>query len=70
MCAGAILLFQIPTVVILDSVNIEDYPNNEEYLRDKGVEVVLHPHEASIELNRRFQTDPATRGIWLGDVGV
>lgn len=69
MCAGAIVLFRIPTVVILDDENTEDFPTNVDYLRSRGVEVIIEKHEPSIELNRRFQQDPATRPTWLGDVG-
>jgi len=69
MCAGAILLFSIPTVVILDDENTDDFETNVEFLRSKGVDVLIQPHAPSMELNRAFQQDPATRGIWLGDVG-
>jgi len=69
MCAGAILLFSIPTVVILDDENTGDFETNVEFLESKGVDVLIEPHAPSVELNRRFQQDPATRGIWLGDVG-
>jgi cytosine deaminase len=70
MCAGSIVLFKIPTLVILDDENTADFPTNEDWLRDHGVDIVIHKHAPSIELNRRFQTDPATRQKWLGDVGV
>lgn len=69
MCAGAILLFKIPSLVVLDDENTEDFETNVAFLRGKGVEVVLSPHAPSIELNRRFQHSPDTRRIWLGDVG-
>ncbi len=69
MCAGAILLYQIPIVVILDATNVDDYPNSEQYLKDHGVEGVIHPHEGTIDLNQKFQHDPNTRRIWLGDIG-
>ncbi|MEM6708025.1 MAG: nucleoside deaminase [Pseudomonadota bacterium] len=70
MCAGAIRLFRIPEVVILDSVNTADYETTEEEMSAHGVRVRRVPHEPSIELNRRFQQDPVTRRIWLGDVGI
>lgn len=69
MCAGAIRLFRIPEVVILDAVNTGDYDTNEDWLRAHGVRVTVLAHAPSIELNRRFQQDPATRPLWLGDVG-
>ena len=70
MCAGAIRLFKIPEVVILDAENTADFETNEDELRAHGVKVTLMPHEPSMELNRRFQQDPATRPLWLGDVGL
>ncbi len=70
MCAGAILLFKIPMVVILDAENTADFDTNEDYLRSKGVDVVIRPHAPSIALNKRFQTGADTRRIWLGDVGT
>jgi cytosine deaminase len=69
MCTGAILLFRIPRVVILDNVNTQDFETSEDRLRAAGVEVVLANHAGSMELNRRFQTEPATRSKWVGDVG-
>ena len=69
MCAGAIRLFRIPEVVILDAENTADFETNEDELRGHGVTVTIAPHAPSMELNRRFQQEPATRGKWLGDVG-
>jgi cytosine deaminase len=69
MCTGAILLFRIPRVVILDSTNTKDFETSEDRLRDAGVEVVYAHHAESMELNRRFQTDAHTRSKWVGDVG-
>ena len=69
MCAGAIRLFRIPEVVILDAENVADFETNEALLAQWGVRVTIIPHAPSIELNRRFQQDPETRGKWLGDVG-
>lgn len=70
MCTGAILLFGIPRVVILDNINIADYEPDLEMLRSRGVEVTIIEHQPSIELNRTFQTSVKTRPIWLGDVGI
>lgn len=69
MCAGAIRLFKIPEVVILDSINVADFETSEAELEAKGVRVTNIDHAPSIELNRRFQQEPATRPLWLGDVG-
>jgi creatinine deaminase len=69
MCAGAIRLFRIPEVVILDAVNTTDFETSEEELRAHGVRVTVIEHAPSIELNRRFQHEPETRARWLGDVG-
>jgi cytosine/creatinine deaminase len=70
MCTGAIILFGIPKVVVLDNINIADYESDLNMLRSRGVEVTILDHQPSIELNRTFQTQPKTRSIWLGDVGV
>jgi cytosine deaminase len=67
MCAGAILLFRVPTVVVLDDVNVLDFDPGADRLREHGVEVIIHPHEPSIELNRDFQKNHRT--IWMGDIG-
>ncbi len=70
MCAHSILLFRIPRLVVLDDANTADFVTSLQALRQKGVEVMLVEHEPSMALNRRFQSDPATRGIWMGDVGT
>ncbi|MFQ5564002.1 MAG: nucleoside deaminase [Parvularculaceae bacterium] len=69
MCANAIILFRIPFVYILDNVNTDDFETNEDLLAASGVSVIVAPHEPSMALNRKFQTDPKTRPIWTGDVG-
>jgi creatinine deaminase len=70
MCAHSILLFRIPHLVVLDDRNTADFVTSLEALRQKGVAITLVEHEPSMDLNLRFQTDPATRGIWMGDVGT
>lgn len=70
MCAHSILLFRIPRLVVLDDFNTKDFVTSLEELRKKGVEVTVLQHQESIALNSRFQTDPATRKLWMGDVGA
>lgn len=70
MCAHSILLFRIPEVVILDDVNTQDFVTSVEELRNGGVRVTVMEHGPAMDLNSRFQTDPSTRRLWLGDVGV
>lgn len=70
MCTGAIILFGIPQVVILDNVNIQDYETDLELLYKRNISVTVVQHTPSIDLNRQFQIDPRTRRLWLGDVGV
>ncbi|MGH8202714.1 MAG: nucleoside deaminase [Steroidobacteraceae bacterium] len=70
MCAHSIVLFRIPRLVVLDDVNTRDFVTSLEELRRRGVQVTVVEHEQSIDLNSRFQTDPSTRKIWMGDVGV
>jgi len=41
MCTGAILLYQIPRVVIGDNKNFNAYSGGEDLLREKGVEVIV-----------------------------
>lgn len=69
MCSGAIRLYRIPRVVVLDTENVADFDPGAEDLVKAGVEVILRPDPRVIELNRRFQTDPETRRVWLGDIG-
>lgn len=70
MCAHSILLFRIAHLVVLDDRNTADFVTSLETLKQKGVAITLVEHQPSMDLNRRFQTDPATRGIWMGDVGT
>lgn len=70
MCAHSILLFRIPRLVVLDDRNTADFVTSLETLRQKGIEITRVAHQPSMDLNLRFQTDPATRGIWMGDVGT
>ncbi|MBB5518216.1 nucleoside deaminase [Amphiplicatus metriothermophilus] len=63
MCAGAIVQFKIPRVVVNDTKN---FGGNEQFLRDNGVEVIDLPHPESIALMARFIADnPA---LWNEDI--
>lgn len=70
MCAHSILLFRIPHVVVLDDINTKDFVTSLAQLESKGVRITVMEHGPSIDLNSRFQTEPSTRKIWMGDVGV
>lgn len=69
MCTGAVLLFRIPRLVILDNENIDDFSPGTDLLRASGVEVFVRPHTEMIRVMRAFQKNDNTRPVWLGDVG-
>lgn len=70
MCSHLILLFRIAQVVVLDNVNTKDFVTDLQELKSKGVQITVIEHEPSMDLNSRFQNDPSTRRIWMGDVGI
>jgi len=51
MCSGTIVQFGIPRVVIADTTN---FGGNEEFLRSRGVEVIVAEDADAIALMRRF----------------
>jgi cytosine deaminase len=59
MCAGAIIFFSIPKVVIGENVN---YQGAEAYLQSRGVEVVVLNDPGCIQILREF--DEQNPGIW------
>ena len=63
MCAGTIVQFGIPRVVIGDTQN---FGGNEEFLRQRGVEVVLAEDPECIALMRRFITEKPE--LWAEDI--
>jgi cytosine/creatinine deaminase len=64
MCAGTIVQFKIPRVVIGEN---QTFGGNEEFLRSHGVEVVLLNDLRCVELMKSFQAEyPA---IWAEDIG-
>lgn len=64
MCAGTIVQFKIPRVVINDTKN---FGGNEKWLASRGVEVIDLQHQDSISLMQRFIAEnPA---LWNEDIG-
>ncbi|GAA3591410.1 nucleoside deaminase [Nonomuraea rosea] len=64
MCTGAILLFQIPRVVIGEC---ETYAGDIGFLRSRGVEVLLAGDERCVSMMREFQRRHAE--AWSEDIG-
>jgi creatinine deaminase len=63
MCTGTVLQFGIPTVVIGEDRN---FPGNPDFLRQRGVEVVLVQDPDCIELMRRFIAEKPA--VWSEDI--
>jgi creatinine deaminase len=64
MCTGAILLFQIPRVVVGEA---RTFLGDLDFLRDRGVEVVLLDDPACVAVMEEFQVRfPA---VWSEDIG-
>jgi creatinine deaminase len=64
MCTGAILLYGIPRVVIGEN---RSFVGGEDYLRERGVEVVNLDSDACVELMRGFIAEHPD--IWDEDIG-
>ena len=64
MCAGTIVQFKIPRVVVGDTVNS---PGNVDFLRERGVEVVILNDQNCIDLVARFREEKPD--LWLEDWG-
>jgi cytosine deaminase len=63
MCAGTIVQFRIPRVVINDTTN---FGGNEDFLRSRGVEVIDAAHDISIHQMRAFIA--ANPALWNEDI--
>lgn len=63
MCAGTIVQFGIPRVVIGDTQN---FGGNEAFLRERGVEVVLAEDPECIALMKRFIAEKPE--LWAEDI--
>jgi cytosine/creatinine deaminase len=64
MCSGAILLFQIPRVVVGEATT---FAGDLAFLSSRGVEVVLVDDERRTAVMREFQE--RYPGIWSEDIG-
>jgi creatinine deaminase len=64
MCTGAILLFQIPRVVVGEARTFE---GDLDFLRAKGVEVVLLDHQGCVAAMEEFQH--RYPDVWSEDIG-
>ena len=64
MCSGAILLYGIPRVVVGEN---RTFRGPEEYVRSRGVEVMVANDQRCIELMRAFIT--ARPELWDEDIG-
>ena len=63
MCAGTILQFAIPRVIVGEAVN---FPGNPDLLRQHGVEVIIADDSECIALMARFiKEQPA---LWSEDI--
>lgn len=65
MCTGAILLFQIPRVVVGESAN---YPGELDLLRSRGVDVQVVDDAECVGLMRRFIEEHPE--VWNEDIGI
>lgn len=65
MCSGTALLYKIPKVVIGENVTFQ---GPEEYVRSRGVEVVILNNEECIRLMKEFIADKPK--LWNEDIGV
>jgi cytosine/creatinine deaminase len=64
MCTGAILLFQIPRVVVGEA---QTFAGDLEFLRGRGVQIVLLDESACVAVMEEFQTRYPE--VWSEDIG-
>jgi cytosine/creatinine deaminase len=64
MCSGAILLFQIPRVVVGEA---RTFAGDLDFLRGRGVQVVLLDNPACVAVMEEFQT--RYPDVWSEDIG-
>jgi cytosine deaminase len=64
MCTGTIIQFKIPRVVIGEN---RTFGGNEDFLRSRGVEVIVLDDPHCVAMMQAFQRDHAE--TWLEDIG-
>jgi creatinine deaminase len=64
MCTGTIVQFKIPRLIIGEN---QTFGGNEQFLRDRGVEVILMNDSRCIKLMTDFQS--MYPEVWLEDIG-
>ncbi len=64
MCSGAILLYEIPRVVVGENVN---FKGPEEYVRDGGVDVAVVNDPECIRMMKKFIDE--NPDLWNEDIG-
>jgi cytosine/creatinine deaminase len=65
MCSGTVLLYKIPKVVIGEN---ETFQGPEEYVRSRGVDLVIQQSQECIALMRQFTSEHPE--LWNEDIGV
>ena len=63
MCSGTIIQFGIPRVVVGENVN---FGGNEDFLRERGVEVIVANDQDCIDLMKRFIDEKPE--LWAEDI--
>ena len=63
MCSGTIVQFKIPRIIINDTNN---FGGNEDFLRERGIEVIDIAHIDSITLMKQFISD--NHDLWNEDI--
>jgi cytosine deaminase len=64
MCSGAILLYKIPRVIVGEN---RTFRGPEEYLRARGVEVIVNDDSTCVAMMQRFQQEHPE--LWNEDIG-
>ena len=65
MCSGAALLFGIPKIIVGEN---QTFQGPEEYVRSRGVELMILREQACIDLMQEFITQ--FPDLWNEDIGV
>lgn len=65
MCSGTALLYRIPRIIVGEN---RTFQGPEDYVRSRGVELIIGNDATCIELMRTFIADHPT--LWNEDIGV